>query len=166
MGRVTHIGSGGYEWRMTPDHDAVGGGDTPAPHHQRPGEVDDSTVEAVGKLTEALETVERARGHLYSFHQLTGAADLELGEAVDGLREAGHTQLADEIEAELIGLNVIQGRWTFQIVEDYDDGYYATSKALEATVREDLMRGQRHVYEAELKAQRRTPGRSGHEAAP
>ena len=34
-------------------------------------DVDDRTVEAVGKLTEALETVERARGHLYSFHQLS-----------------------------------------------------------------------------------------------
>ena len=29
---------------------------------------DPETVDAVGKATEALEYVERARGHLYAFH--------------------------------------------------------------------------------------------------
>ena len=43
----------------------------------------DATVEALGKLSEALETCERARGHLYTFHQLTGSADIQLGDAVD-----------------------------------------------------------------------------------
>ena len=32
-------------------------------------------VDAAGKMTEALETLERARGHLYAFHQLIGRAD-------------------------------------------------------------------------------------------
>ena len=96
-----------------------------------PDGVDEATVEAVGKLTEALETTERARGHLYSFHQLTGSADLALGEAVDALREAGHTGLADRIATELVGRNVIADRWTFQIVEDYDDGYWSLFRDLE-----------------------------------
>ena len=51
--------------------------------------------------------------------------DLALGDAVDLLREAGHHEIADRIDRELVGRNVIEGRWTFQIVEDYDDGYYA-----------------------------------------
>ena len=79
-----------------------------------------------GKLSEALEVVEHARGHLYGFHRLTGTADLALGEAVDMFREAGHDELADRLETELVGRNVIEGRWTFQIVEEYDDNYYAT----------------------------------------
>ncbi len=37
------------------------------PQHRRPDGVADETVEAVGKLSEALETVEQARGHLYAF---------------------------------------------------------------------------------------------------
>src|SRR3982750_3225750 len=65
---------------------------------------DNTTVEAVGKITEALETVERARGHFYSFHQLTGTADFQLGDAVDLLREAGHTEMADRLERDLAGL--------------------------------------------------------------
>ena len=62
--------------------------------------MEDRTVDAVGKITEALETTERARGHLYSFHQLTGHADLQLGDAVDKLRAAGHSEIADEISVE------------------------------------------------------------------
>ena len=53
--------------------------DRPSERHRVPDGIAEATVEAVGKLTEALETTERARGHLYSFHQLTGSADLALG---------------------------------------------------------------------------------------
>ena len=94
---------------------------------------DDATVDALGKLSEALETVERARGQLYTFHQLTGEADIALQGAVDALREAGHAGVADRIERELVGRNVLQGRWTFQVVEDYDDGYWSLFRALERT---------------------------------
>ena len=53
--------------------------DLPDPDHSTPAGVSDATVGALGKLSEALETCERARGHLYSFHQLTGSADVEAG---------------------------------------------------------------------------------------
>ena len=65
---------------------------------RRPDGVDDETVEAAGSVSEALEYVERARGHLYSFHQLIGHADLLLGEACDKLRAAGHDAVADRLE--------------------------------------------------------------------
>jgi hypothetical protein len=140
--------------------------DRPAPEHTVPSGVDDATVAAVGKLSEALETTERARGHLYSFHQLTGTADLQLGDAVDGLREAGHTELADRLERELVGRNVIEGRWTFQVVEDYDDGYWSTFRAFEKEARDTLTEGRRHLHEAGMKEDRRTHGERGHEATP
>jgi hypothetical protein len=140
--------------------------DLPTDEHQRPEAVDDATVEALGKLSEALEVVEDARGHLYGFHRLTGMADLALGEAVDLLRDAGHADLADRIGTELVGRNVIEGRWTFQVVEEYDDGYYATFKRLEAQARDDLVGGKRHLFEAEMKEDRRTHGRRHHEAVP
>ena len=140
--------------------------DKPTAEHRRPEGVDDATVEALGKLSEALEVVEDARGHLYGFHRLTGTADLALGEAVDLLREAGHAEFADRLRTELVGRNVVQGRWTFQIVEEYDDGYYATFKRLEAAARDDLVGGRRHLFEAEMKEERRTHGRPHHEAVP
>ncbi|ORA24267.1 hypothetical protein BST12_05670 [Mycobacterium angelicum] len=41
---------------------------------RRPDGVGEGPVQATGKISEALETIERARSHLYSFHQLTGCA--------------------------------------------------------------------------------------------
>jgi len=140
--------------------------DEPTAEHRRPSGVDDATVEALGKLSEALEVVEDARGHLYGFHRLTGTADLALGEAVEMLRAAGHGGLADRLETELVGRNVLEGRWTFQLVEEYDDDYYATFKRLESDARRDLVGGRRHLFEAEMKEDRRTAGRPHHEAVP
>src|SRR4051794_19812347 len=120
----------------------------------RPAEA--AVVTAVGKLTEALETVERARGHLYSFHQLTGTADLQLGDACDQLRKVGHEDWADRLERDLVGRNVIPGHWTFQIMEAYDDTYWSAFRGLEKEARDDLTHGRRHLHEAGMKEERRT----------
>ena len=133
---------------------------------RRPPGTSDAAVEAAGLLSETLEVVEELRGHLYALHRLTGKADFKLDEAVDALRRAGADDLAEDIERDLIGRNVLAGRWTFQVVEEYDDGYYAALREFERRGRERLVAGRRHVAEAELKAARRTPGRPGHEAQP
>jgi hypothetical protein len=129
-------------------------------------EPDEKTIEAVGRLTEALETVERARGHLYSFHQLTGEADFKIGDAVDRLRAAGHGEIADRLQHEIVGRNVIEGRWTFQIMEEYDDTYWSAVRAAERSVREELTGGRRHLAEAALKEERRTHGHPHHTREP
>ncbi|MGC5019614.1 hypothetical protein [Micromonospora sp. DT47] len=140
--------------------------DGPDQQHRRPDGVTDETVAALGKLSEALETVERARGHLYELHQLIGHADLMLDDAVEQLRAAGHDELAERVASEMLGRNVIAGRWTFQIVEDFDDGYYGLFRELDRQARDELVGGRRHLYEAEMKERRRTRGRRGHEARP
>ena len=138
----------------------------PDEDHRRPSGVDDATVEALGKLSEALEVVEEARGLLYAFHRRCGTADLTLGEAVDQLRAAGHTDLADRLDRDLVGRNILHGRWSFQVVEEYDDGYYALFRELEQAARVELVAGRRHLFEAEMKEDRRTDGLPGHEATP
>jgi hypothetical protein len=148
---------------MTPQPEHPAG---PGPEHQRPEGVDDRTVAALGKLSEALEVVEEARGHLYAFHRRCGTADLTLGEAVDELREAGHGELADRIERELVGRNILEGRWSFQLVEEYDDTYYAAFKGLEQQARDELAGGRRHLFEAEMKEDRRTHRARHHEPVP
>ena len=129
-------------------------------------DLDDTTVEGLGKLSEALETVEQARGLLYGFHQLTGRADLLLQDAVDLLRDAGHSSLAGDLDRDLVGRNVIADRWTFQIVEDFDANYWATFRALDARARDELAGGDRHVLEARMKQRERTRGHPRHEAGP
>jgi hypothetical protein len=104
--------------------------------------------------------------HLYSAHQLTGRADFLVEEAADLLEQAGQAEDAARLRDDVVGRNLLDGRWTFQIVEEFDDVYYSV---VEEAVR-DLERrhtgGCRHRYEAELKEQRRTRGRAGHEARP
>jgi hypothetical protein len=129
-------------------------------------DLDDTTVEGLGKLSEALETVEQARGLLYGFHQLTGKADLLLQDAVQLLRTAGHTDLADDLDRDLVGRNVVADRWTFQIVEDYDANYWVTFRDLDARARTELADGDRHVLEARMKQRERTAGHPRHEAGP
>ena len=134
--------------------------------HRRPDGVDDATVAAVGLVTEALEWVERARGHLYDVHQMIGHADGLFGEAADALARAGHGDAAGRLRRELVGRNLVAGRWTFQLVEEFDDGYWSEARAHERAVRDDLLDGRRHVFESEMKEARRTHGRPGHEARP
>ncbi|MFF4938931.1 hypothetical protein [Micromonospora sp. NPDC000729] len=145
---------------MVENYDAVDA------EHSRPVGLNDESVEALGELSKALETVHRVRGHLYSAHPLVGGADLTLDRAVALLRQGGHGEVADRVEQELLGRNLLPGRWTFQIMEEFDDGYYAAFQEIERDAREKLAGGRRHIYEAEMKERRRTHGMPGHEATP
>ena len=138
-----------------PDHD-----------HQVPDGTSQETVDALGKLTKALETTERARGHLYAFHQLIGESDRRVEKAMHLLRDAGHPDWAHRLERELFGRNVLDGRWTFQIVEEFDDGYWTLFRELEAAARDELAGGRRHLREAGMKEVHRTPGEPGHASRP
>ncbi|APY90056.1 hypothetical protein DCW30_18080 [Streptomyces alfalfae] len=140
--------------------------DGPDRGHQRPEGVSDETIEALGSLSKALETTERARGHLYEFHQLTGGADLELDRAVDLLRKAGHSAWADRVQHEIVGRNVIPGHWTFQIIEEYNGTYYEPFKEVERQAVAELADGRDHLYEAEMKEARRSKGHPDHTARP
>ena len=133
---------------------------------RRPEGVDDDTVAAVGKLSEAMEWVERARGRLYDFHQMMGRADLIAGDAVEALRACGQDGLADDVDEHLVGRNVLEGRWTFQIVEEFDATYYAAFREGLHHLERELMGGRPHVFESEMKEDRRTGGRRHHEHRP
>ena len=133
--------------------------------HTTPEGVSEETIEGVGKLSEAFEYIERAKGHLYSFHQLLGQADFLVEEAADLLRKAGRDDFAKRLDTELVGRNVLDGRWTFQVVEEFDDTYYEFFRAMERESRE-LTGGVRHLHEARLKERRRTRQHPDHSADP
>jgi hypothetical protein len=134
--------------------------------HRRPDGVTDETVEALGKLSAAVDHVEDARGHLYAFHRLMGSGERTLEEATEMIRAAGHDDIADELDEIVLGRNPLPGMWSFQMVEAFDDGFYAATKGLQQRALDQLVDGRRHLFEAEMKELRRTPGRQGHEARP
>lgn len=117
----------------------------------RPDDISDATVAALGKLSEALEIVDNARGHLYEFHRMCGMADLDLQESISKLRAAGHAELADQIDTVLVGRDIVPGMWSFQLVETYDEQYWTVFRAVESHAREQLATGTRHIFEAEMK---------------
>lgn len=134
--------------------------------YTRPDDVSDATVEATGKMSEALEWIERARGDLYEFHQKLGRADELFAEAAKQLDDAGHASLATMVKRDVSGRNVLRGRWTFQIVDEFNETYYDVVKAAEKQVRDELLDGKKHVFESELKEKTRTHGQTGHEYRP
>lgn len=113
-----------------------------------PPGVTEQTVEALGALSAALEAAEDARGHLYAFHRLCGTADLTLQRAVTDLRAAGHVSIADELDEVLVGRDVIAGRWSYQLVEDYDAHYWQVFRAMEAHARQQAGDVPIHLHEA------------------
>lgn len=135
-------------------------------HPRRPEGTSDATVEAVGKVTEALEWIERARGDLYDFHQKMGHADALFGDAAALLEDAGHGGTAAGLRNRIVGRNAIDGRWSFQIVEEFDDSYWSAVREQERFIRDELTAGRRHVLESEMKDDRRSHGRLHHERRP
>lgn len=133
---------------------------------RRPDGVDDGTVEALGTVGEAIEWMERARGHLYAFHQMCGRVDLLMGDAAEQLEAAGHGELAESLRTHVVGRNVLEGRWSFQIVEEYDATYWSVLRDFGRHAREELAGGWEHVFESEMKDDRRTDGRRRHERRP
>lgn len=148
-----------------PAHDQTASSESPVPGHDG-AHFAAADIETAGKMPEALEIIEQARGRLYGFHRLTGAAGLAVGDIVERLHGSGNHELADRIQTDLVGRNVLQGRWTFQIVEENDDGYYASFRDHEALVHESLTDGRHHLAEAGTKEDRRTHGRTHHHARP
>lgn len=125
---------------------------------QRPDGATDALVAALGKLSEALEVVEHCRGLLYDFHRYSGTADLTLQDAVSQLRAAGQAELADQLDDVLVGRDVIENMWTFQLVEAYDSNYWQVFREMEAHARAVTGVTDRHVYEAEMKQREQQPG--------
>jgi hypothetical protein len=131
-----------------------------------PDSFDDGVVAALGKASEALEYVERARGHLYTFHQLMGRADIEFGKAVEMLEACGLGSDAEAMSDTVVGRNVLDGRWTFQVVDEFDELYYRVAHDMVRRLERDHVDGQRHLHERRMKSARRSPGVPGHEMNP
>jgi hypothetical protein len=116
---------------------------------------DPETVDAVGKASEALEYVERARGHLYAFHQLIGHADFLFEESARWLAQLGHRDEAASLWHSLVGRDVLESRWTFEIVERFDDDYYDAARAEVTRLQRSLIGGRRHAHEEAMRRRRR-----------
>lgn len=110
----------------------------------------DEDLRVASKAEEALAYVIRARGALYEFHHMIGRADVlfaEVGEA------------RPELVERIVARDAVGDRWSYQLVQDFDGGYYADAVAAAQAVRDEIAGGLPHVPEATMKSERRTdPG--------
>ena len=97
---------------------------------------------------------------------MIGRADFLFEEAADLLDDASLGDDAQLLRSEVVGRNVLDGRWTFQIVEEFDDLFYGPIRDTLRDLERRRLDGRRHVYESELKDRRRSLGRNGHERRP
>jgi hypothetical protein len=108
-------------------------------------------TEALHDCRLAVEHLYRAYGTLLAFHHRIGHAMDALAVAESTLRDAGHDDVADELRDRHLPAGPVDDRWTYELVEAFEDGLLAELAAFDERVREDLAGGRRHVAEAEQK---------------
>jgi hypothetical protein len=120
------------------------------------GAIDDATLRAVHRLEVASEWIERAFGALLDAHHAAGHGQEMLLEAADLLAEAGHGDLAALVRSDAACKDAADGRWTYQVVDEFRGHLLEPVRGVEERVRAELTGGVRHRYEARMK--RDTPG--------
>jgi len=107
----------------------------------------ETELSALHEAELAVEWLQRAHGTLIEVHHATGHAMDHLYDAEATLREAGHTDLADQLRDELLSSGAIEDRWTYDLLETFESGILADMTAYERRVRKELADGDRHITE-------------------
>ncbi|MFT4923241.1 MAG: hypothetical protein ACI8XM_002467 [Haloarculaceae archaeon] len=104
--------------------------------------------DALHSIELGVEWLHRAHGNLVEFHHKTGHAMDHLAEAEGQLRACGHTALADALRDQYLPRGVIdEDRWSYDVLESYQEGFLSELTAFEERAREDIADGRRHVAE-------------------
>lgn len=108
-----------------------------------------TSVEAVSleDVERALEEFRRAHGALVEFHHAVGRAMEHFEAASEELPEE-HAALADRIEDEILSAGVTaDGKLTYQLVAEFEDGILPTVEDVVARALEELADGERYPIE-------------------
>lgn len=102
---------------------------------------------ALQEVERGLEEFRRAHGALVEYHHAVGRG-IEHFEAAGEDLPAEHVTLADRIEEEILPAGVTaDGKLTYQVVAEFEDGILPTVEALSADVFETLADGERYPIE-------------------
>lgn len=130
-----------------------------------PDDLDLSDAEraALHDLQLGIEYVHRAYGTLLQFHHELGHAMDRIADAEEELREAGRDSRADDIRDVHLPAGAVSDQWTYELVEEFADGFLADLDAFEDAVRDDLADGVDHVTERRQKRRLRERARDADE---
>ena len=125
-------------------------------------ELSDEEHRALHSVELGVEWLHRAHGDLVGFHHKTGHAMDHLAEAEAALRASGHTDLADALRDEYLPRGVIdEGRWSYDVLESYQDGFLSVLTDFEKHARSEIADGQRHVTERRQEREWKERARDG-----
>lgn len=128
------------------DADASRGADEDA--DSSAGSLSEAEVTALHEIELGMEWFHRAHGHLVAFHHNTGHAMDHLARAEGHLRECGREALADDLRDRYLPQGVIDGgRWSYDVLECFQEGLLADLVGLEERARREVADGRRHVSE-------------------
>lgn len=115
-------------------------------------------MRAAHQVEVAAEWFERAFGALLDAHHAVGHGQLMLLQAADALRDAGHPVLAERARREVAPRDVVDGRWTYQLVDEFRAHMLGPVRTFDDEVRARLAGGVRHRFEARQKREIAGPG--------
>ena len=111
-------------------------------------ELSDSERSALHQVELGIEWLHRAHGALVEFHHNTGHAMDHFAQAEELFRDAGDDQLADSLRDEHLPRGVVDGdRWSYDLLENFDEGFLCEMVDFEESARQSVSDGQRHVAE-------------------
>lgn len=121
----------------------------------RPEDLTETEREALHQVELGTERLHRAHGHLVAFHHNTGRGMDHLASAETLLRECGHPDLADELRDEHLPRGVVEGcgdetpagRWSYDVLEDFQESFLEAVVAFSERVTEQVGDGLRHAHE-------------------
>ncbi|UPV76219.1 hypothetical protein M0R89_08515 [Halorussus limi] len=96
-----------------------------------------------------IEHVRRGYGRLLDCHHQVGRGMDRFDAAREKLREAGHDDLADELRDRHLPAGAVGDRWTYELVEAFERDFLSPIAEFEASARERLADGEKHVTERE-----------------
>lgn len=112
------------------------------------GDLTEAEIEALHEVELATEWLQRAHGKLVEFHHNTGHAMEHLADAEERLREAGRTDLADEIRDRHLPRGVVdEDRWSYDVLESFEAELLPAMTDLQGRAREEVGDGHSHVAE-------------------
>jgi hypothetical protein len=118
----------------------------------------DAERELLHDLQLALEHIYRGYGALLEYHHEIGHGMDKLDSTESKLREAGYEELADRLRDKYLPSGAIDDRWTYELVEAFQQGFLTDVTGFESAVRELLADGEQHIIEQ--RQQRQWRGRA------
>ena len=122
-------------------------------------DISEDELAALHDVEVGTEWLQRAHGHLLAFHHAVGHGMDRFDRAERGLREAGHSDLADVLRDDLLPRGVVGESWSYEVIETHEEGLLMETRAFERRTRDHLVDGERHVAERRQQRRRRERAR-------